>query len=267
MNSFHTFHPQAIAFQLGSIGVHWYGIILAFAFISGFCLVIYTSKQKQVSTDHLYNLFLLLAVAGVAAGRLVYVAVEWSYYRQHLAEIFFIWQGGLTLYGVLAAGLITVWLYTRVKKIPFWLMTDVLVVAVPFLQAAGRWGNYFNQELFGQPTNSVTGIPIDVVNRPTGFEQYSYFQPLFLYESVLDVLIFIILLLFFRSGKLKEGRLTLLYFILYPTVRFFLDFLRIAPPSAGPLSLAQWVSLVLIVGAVTIWLIRRTKAESSNNTR
>jgi phosphatidylglycerol:prolipoprotein diacylglycerol transferase len=254
MNFLQTFHPPAIALHLGTITVHWYGIILASALIIGFLIALYTSKQKQVDREHLYNLFLLLVIFGVIGGRIAHVVTDWSYYRDHLIDIVKIWQGGLALHGVLVAGLVTVYFYSKAKKIYFWLMTDIIIVALPLMQALGRWGNYFNQELFGKPTGAAWGIPINLVNRPAGFEQFSYFHPLFLYESFLNLIIFVVLLVLFRKNRLPAGRLTLLYFILYSMVRFSLDFLRLEPASIGPLSWGQWASIVLVIGAIACWL-------------
>jgi phosphatidylglycerol---prolipoprotein diacylglyceryl transferase len=264
MNFLHAIHPSAIAFHVGALTVHWYGIILSSAFIIGFFIASYTSKQKQVDRDHLYNLFLLLVVFGLIGGRIAHVITEWGYYQHHFADVVKVWQGGLAFHGVVFAGLITTYLYCRVKKISFWLITDVIIVAVPLMQALGRWGNYFNQELFGKPTSAAWGIPIDFINRPTDFQQFSFFHPLFLYESFFDLVIFAALFVLFRKNRFKTGRLTLLYFILYSVVRFSLDFLRLEPASIGPLSWGQWVSIVLVIGAVLFWFSLHKKDSVHN---
>jgi phosphatidylglycerol:prolipoprotein diacylglycerol transferase len=252
-------HPAAVAFDLGPLSVRWYGLIMATALIIGLIIALNFSKKRQIAKEHLYNLFFLLVVFGVLGGRLAHVITDWGFYRQNWAEVFKIWQGGLAFHGVALAGLLVVIFYGRRKKILFWALTDVIVLAVPLMQAIGRWGNYFNQELFGRPTDAAWGIPIDLANRPAGFGQFSYFHPLFLYESFLDLIIFAVLLALFRKGGLKTGRLTLLYFIFYSIVRFSLDFLRIAPASLGPLSWGQWVSIVLVAGAILCWIVLEHK--------
>jgi phosphatidylglycerol---prolipoprotein diacylglyceryl transferase len=259
MNFLHYFHPSAIAWHIGALSIHWYGIIIASALIIGFLIALYTSKQKQVQSDHLYNLFLLLVIFGVIGGRLAHIITDWSYYQQHLSEMIKIWHGGLAFHGVALAGLATAYVYCRAKKVPFWLLTDSIIVAVPLMQALGRWGNYFNQELFGQPTNSAWGIPIDWVNRPVGFQHEAFFQPLFLFESLLDLVIFVILLILFKKHKLTSGRLTLLYFVLYSVVRFCLDFIRLEPAKLGPLTWGQWISLVLFSAAIMLWVWLKKK--------
>jgi len=257
----HDFHPAAVAFDLGPVSVRWYGLIMAAALIIGLIFALNFSKRKQIAQEHFYNLFFLLVVFGVVGGRLAHVITDWNFYHQHLIEAFKIWQGGLAFHGVILAGLLATFFYCRRKKIYFWSITDVIVLSVPLMQAIGRWGNYFNQELFGKPTPAAWGIPIDPASRPTGFEQYSYFHPLFLYESFLDLVIFIVLLVLFRKNKLGAGRLTLLYFMLYSLVRFSLDFLRIEPASIGPLSWGQWVSIIIFIIAVFawVWLSRKIK--------
>lgn len=259
MNFLHNFHPHAIAIQIGIFSVHWYGLILTAAFVIGFIITLHYSKQKQVQSDHLYNLFLLIIVFGIIGGRLAHILTDWGYYHDHFGDLYKIWHGGLAFHGVALAGLLTTYIYCRVKKISFWLIMDIIIVSVPLMQAIGRWGNYFNQELFGRPTNSAIGIPIDLVNRPAGFEQFSHFHPLFLYESFFDLAIFIILLVLFKKNKLKTGRLTLLFFILYSVVRFNLDFLRLEKASIGPLSWGQWVSIILIIMAIITWLLFNKK--------
>ncbi len=257
----HDIHPAAVAFELGHLSVRWYGLIIAIALIIGLIIALNFSKKRQIAKEHLYNLFFLLVVFGVLGGRLAHVMTDWSFYRQNLAEVLKIWQGGLAFHGVVLAGLLTVIFYGRRKKISFWALTDVIVPAVPLMQAIGRWGNYFNQELFGRPTHAAWGIPIDLANRPVGYEQFNYFHPLFLYESFFDLAIFIVLLVLFGKNRLKSGRLTLLYFILYSVVRFCLDFLRIEPASLGFLSWGQWVSIALVTAAILcwIWLKRKEK--------
>jgi len=127
-----------------------------------------------------------------------------------------------------------------------------------------RWGNYFNQELYGQPTNLPWGIPVDIDKRLVGLENHVYYHPVFLYESLLMILIFVLLLYLFRSNKLKTGQLTLLYFIIFSAERFFLDYLRIDMLKVGPLLATQWLSIILFVAAVVIWLkLFRAKANKN----
>lgn len=140
-----------------------------------------------------------------------------------------------------------------------WLLTDLLVAPLVLGQAIGRWGNYFNQELFGRPTNLPWGIPIDAVNRPVQFAGDKYFQPTFLYESILDLILFFILFIIVRK-KATQGVLTMTYLISYGVIRFALEFMRTdTTPIIWGLRLPQWASLGLIVVSVVFWLILRHK--------
>lgn len=257
MNFLYSFHPKAIAFSIGPLSIYWYGLFIVLGILLGFFISLYIAKKKQVSANYLYNLFFYFIISGLIGGRLAHVLSEWNYYKEHLSDIYKIWQGGLALHGVLFAGLVVAIIYTKIKKISFWSIGDIFAVSIPLAQAIGRWGNYFNQEIFGKPTDLAWGIPIDFIKRPNGFEAFEYFHPLFLYESVLNLIIFIILLFFINTKFANVGETTLLYFILYSLVRFFLDFLRIDPLSLGPLSVIQWVSILIITGCKIIFLVRR----------
>lgn len=256
MNFLHDFHPPAIAFSVFSIDIYWYGIIIVLAVAVGLVIALQSAKKKQVNTDHIYNLLFWLIIFGIIGGRLAHVVGDWSFYKSNLVNIFKVWEGGLAFYGVLSAGLITTFVYSRYRKISFWLLTDIMVVSLPLMQAIGRWGNYFNQELYGRPTDSPWGIPIESVNRVAGFEQYGFFHPLVLYDSILMLFVFFLLLYLFRSASLPIGRLSLIYFFLFAIIRFCMDFLRIGMPELGPLLVTQWLSIILSILAVVIWRSR-----------
>lgn len=260
MNFLHSFQPKAIAFSVGPLNVYWYGLFIVVGIIAGFIVALYLANKKQVNKDHFYNLFFYFIIFGLIGGRLVHVLSEWSYYKDHLSETYRIWLGGLGLHGVIFACLIVLIIYTKIKKTSFWLMADVLAMGIPLAQFIGRWGNYFNQEIYGKSTSFPWGIPIDLEKRPFGLLDKEYYHPLFLYESLLDLMIFVILLILSRAKFIKQGEIFLIYLITYSMARFSLDFLRINPVSAGPLSLAQWVSLLLILSSAIIIIFRRKKA-------
>jgi len=258
MNFLHATRPQEIALSIGTVDIYWYGFFIALAIVTGFVVAYNYSKKKQMSTEHVFNLFFLIAVFGVIGGRIGHIIGDLGYYGDHTSELYKIWHGGLAIHGVLCAGLIVVYVYSRVQRISFWLVTDSIVFALPLMQAIGRWGNYFNQELYGLPTDAWWGIPIETGRRAMEYSAEQYFHPLFLYESILMLLVFIGLVILVRSVKLKTGALTLLYFLVFPVIRFSLDFLRIDMLAIGPLLLTQWISILLFVSAVLL-LIRLYK--------
>lgn len=254
----HSFHPGAIALTIGPLSVHWYGLLIVLGILAAFFVALYLAKRKQVDVNHFYNLFFYFIIFGLIGGRVAHVLVEWCYYKNHLADVYKIWQGGLAFYGVLIGCLLSLIIYCRIKKLSFWLLADILAVAAPLAQAIGRWGNYFNQEIVGKPTNLPWGLPIDLGKRPAGYETYQYFHPLFLYESIADIIIFMALLFIVSKKKsLKAGEMTLTYFILYSVARFFFDFLRAETVKIGPLVWTQWFSVMLIVVSLAILIWRR----------
>ena len=261
MSFLHATLPQEIAFRIGTVDIYWYGIFIALAIVTGFLITYNYSKKKQMSTEHVFNLLFLIVVFGVIGGRIGYIISDLGFYSDHPSELYKIWHGGLAIHGVLLASIIVVYVYCRVQRISFWLVTDSIVFSLPLMQAIGRWGNYFNQELYGSPTDVSWGIPIEAGRRAAVYATEQYFHPLFLYESILMLLVFICLVVIVRSVKLKTGVLTLLYFLIFPVIRFSLDFFRIEMLSIGPLLLTQWISILLFVTAALL-LIRLYQSSS-----
>ncbi len=258
MNVLHSFIPAPTFLTFGSFSISWYGVLIIVATLAGLAMALWAAKKKQTSSDHVYNLFLLLPALGIVAGRVVHVLFEWPYYRDDPIRILYVWQGGLSLFGVFLGSLFGLTVYVRVRKLSFWVLGDIMALGAPLAQAIGRWGNYFNQELFGLPTNGAWGIPIDIAHRPSTYELQSFFHPLFLYESVLDLALFFLLLVFFKKNVNLQGRVFLWYFAGYAVIRFTLDFLRINPESLGPLSVAQWACIAIVLAAVVLWRRRRS---------
>lgn len=226
----HSYRPESTLFQFGPISIHWYGIIIAAAGIAAFFVIWQLAKRYKIEVSAILDLALFLIIGALIASRLYYVIYAWEFYKDNLVDILKIWQGGLAIHGALIGGFIAIFLYCRSKKQNFLLMADIFVVGLILAQAIGRWGNYFNQEIFGLPTNLPWGIPIDFANRPIKFSSFEFFHPTFLYESLGDLLIFFTLLFFsykrLKANKWRAGNIFLLYLILYSILRFGLEFLR-----------------------------------------
>ncbi len=235
-------------------------------------MVIKLGRRNNISSDNILELVLYLIIFGLLGGRLYHIFLEFNYYLANPLAVFKVWEGGLAIHGVLIAGIITLIVWCRKKKYFFWQWADLLAPALILGQAIGRWGNYFNQELFGRPTNLPWGIPIDLINRPVEFINNNFFHPTFLYESLADFLIFLILILIWRlrwqkrvkpegrNPALREGRgnIFLIYLILYSFTRLIVEFWRIdQTPAIGFLRWPQIVSLGVIVIAVMIYLKRQ----------
>ncbi|HNX10592.1 MAG TPA: prolipoprotein diacylglyceryl transferase [bacterium] len=260
INFLHTFHPQRIALLLGPITIYWYGLIMVLAMLLALLVAVRLAKKYQIKSERVLDLSFWLIIFGLLGARLYDVLLNLSYYLQYPGKILAVWEGGLAIHGAIIAGLITVVVWT--KKQNTWLWLAIITPALALGQAIGRFGNYFNQELFGRPTNLPWGIPIDLINRPNQFISYEFFQPTFLYESLGCLLIFILLILLHRrfSGKTHQNQLiVLLYLCLYSVLRFVLEFWRTDDtPTIGIWRWPQIISLLIIIFAsLSYYLIRR----------
>jgi phosphatidylglycerol:prolipoprotein diacylglycerol transferase len=261
----HSWHPSAIAFSIGSFELHWYGIMLGLGALAGYYLSIWLAKQRRLKIDHVTNVILWLIPAGLIGGRLYHVANEWAFYRLHANEIFSIWNGGLGIHGAIIAGIIVLWLYTQKHKLDVWKLLDVLTPGFALGQAIGRWGNYFNQELFGRPTSLPWGIPIDPEFRPANYQTSNFFHPAFLYESLGNLLIVGVLIWLHRKSP-QRGVIALTYFILYAVLRIIMEMIRIdRTPIVAGIRLPIIVSALIIIAVVVIYF-RFNESERSKRT-
>lgn len=257
--------PQnADIITFGSVSIRWYGVILAVALLSGVLLAQRLGKRVGIVPEKLIDLAILAAILGVAGARLAHVLQTWGYYQTHQLEILQIWKGGLAFHGVLAGGLLALWLFSRRQKIPWRVLLDVATPALALGQVIGRWGNWVNQELYGRPTSVPWALDIDLPHRLPGYEAYSTFHPLFLYESVANAIILVVLLLLWRRKQMQPGTVAAVYFILSPSVRFGLDFLRLQQTQIGSLTVAQILSPILVAVGVALLLSNRSLTKQSS---
>lgn len=265
INFLHSYHPVRIALTIGGFTIYWYGIFYVIAIVAGLFLTRWLARKKNLDASWLIDLATLLFVAGLIGARLWYVAlIEPQYFLTHPLDAFKIWQGGLAIHGGIAGALVALSWWIKRHNLSLLDLTDLLVPALALGQAIGRWGNYFNQELFGKPTTLPWGIPIDPINRIPPFLDADYFHPTFLYESIGDLLIALILIFSPRRFR-KSGRVTFLYLVLYSVLRFALEFIRIDPaPTFSGLRFPQWVSLGMIIG---IYIVRSRQKKSTVYTR
>jgi phosphatidylglycerol---prolipoprotein diacylglyceryl transferase len=253
---FHNFSPNPVLFQFGPLIVRYYGLIIALALFLAVLLGLKLAKKAGFTADEVFDLSFWLALVGLIGARLYEVLIlEPGYFLSHLSEIVKIWHGGLAIHGAIIGGVIALLVWCRRNKKDFWLTADIIAVVLPLAQALGRWGNYFNQEVFGRPTNLPWGIFITPTNRPAGFSENQYFHPTFLYESVLNLILFLILFIVYRKNKLKKGQYLAVYLIGYGVIRFLMEFIRI-DQTAMILGLRwpQIFSLILImIGAIIFY--------------
>jgi len=257
----HTFQPHTILLSLGPIHIYWYGFFIVLGIIIALLITLRLAKYYNIDSNLVFDLVFWLVIGGIIGARIYDVFLQWSYYTDYPWQIIKIWQGGLAIHGGIIAGLIITYLFSKYKKINFWKLSALFVPGLILAQAIGRWGNYFNQELFGLPTNLPWGIPINIINRPLNYISLAYFHPTFLYESVGCLLIFLFLITiniyFIKKNKLNTVFFTWLvglYMILYSVLRFSLEFIRLdETPYFLGLRWPQIISLVII--SLSIFII------------
>jgi prolipoprotein diacylglyceryl transferase len=201
---------------------------------------------------------------GIVGGRLYHVITDNGLYFGHgrnPVAALYIWQGGLGIWGAIALGAVGAYIGARREGVRFPPLADALAPGIVLAQAVGRWGNYFNQELFGRPTTLPWGLKIDAAHRPSGYEQYATFQPTFLYESIWDVGVALLVIWADRRFRLGHGRAFALYVAAYCAGRGWIEYLRIDPVEANDvfgLRLNVWTSIVLFTLSVAyiVWSSR-----------
>lgn len=259
--------PGPIIFQLGPLAIRWYGLLIASAVLIGVSLSQYLAKRRHVNPELLGDLVVWLVLAAIPGARLYYVLFEWEEYQQNPADIIAIWKGGIAIHGAIIGGAIAAVIFARVNKISFWQLADLVAPALILGQAIGRWGNFFNSEAFGSPTDLPWKLYIPAERRPLGYGNFDYFHPTFLYESLWNLMVFgLLLFLFFRDlrGKprLKAGTLFLVYMAAYSSGRIWIEGLRTDSLMFGPLRIAQLVSLTGILlgllGLAWLYLLKRS---------
>ena len=253
--------PGPIIFEVGPVAVRWYGLLIATAVLIGVTLSQYLARQRDVNPDALADLAIWLVIGAIPCARLYYVLFEWQVYSQRPQDIVAIWQGGIAIHGAIIGGTIATILFARFNHISFWQLLDLVAPSLILGQAIGRWGNFFNSEAFGKPTNLPWKLFIPERYRPIGLFDSEYFHPTFLYESLWNLGIFAVLIAVFfwglnNHGRLKTGTLAALYLIGYSLGRVWIEWLRTDSLMLGPLKVAQVISLSAIALGLVIlvWL-------------
>ena len=253
-----------IAVYIGTIVIHWYGIIMAFAFLSALLVAYRNAIKADINPEHILNIATMAIPAGIIGARLYYVIFQWGQYRNNLFEILAVWHGGLAIHGGLLGGVLVGYIYVRKQKLSFWRMGDIVAPGVVLAQSIGRWGNFINQEAHGGTVNEsfINHFPLFMKNQM--FIDSNYFHPTFLYESLWDFSVFIFLIIRL-SRKKFQGEILLLYLALYSIGRFFIEGLRTDSLMLGPIRVAQLVSLTLIITSIILYLYKRSTRETKFN--
>ena len=290
--------PGPELLQLGPFVLRWYGLLIALSVLTGLNLSSELARKKGLKKSLINDLLPLLVLASIIGARIYYVVFEWRNYtgKNFWSSIDFlnlkipipsaieIWGGGIAIHGALIMGTLSVMFFCHWGKESFWDVIDVLVPSVALGQAIGRWGNFFNNEAFGIPTNLPWKLFIPYEYRPEIFSTKDYFHPTFLYESLWNICVFGILIFLLKKSnintfKIPKGTLSCVYLISYSLGRFWIEGLRIdplclggVPPFCqGGLRIAQLISLFLMTsglwGIWRLYISKKALPEPSLNNR
>ncbi len=245
------------SFSLGPLTFHWYGFFISLGIVAAIIYAYFQAARSGEKVEHVINMAIIVVPLGIIGARLYHVIDHWSYYSQNLPAI--IGGQGLGIFGAVIGGATGVLIYAAWKKLPPLKWTDIIAPGLILAQAIGRWGNFFNQELYGHPTDLPWGIFIDPVNRAAGYEAFTHFHPLFLYESLWNLAGFgILLYLSLKHGKkLLVGEITMGYIMYYSVGRFILEGMKLDVWTIGGIPTARWITGIAFLVALGIVIYRR----------
>lgn len=255
--------PEQSVWHIGPFPLRAYALCI----IAGCLVAIWIAEKRYVARGGRAGAMADMAVwaipFGIVGGRIYHVMTDPELYfgaGRHVIDVVKVWEGGLGIWGAVAFGGVGAWIACRRYDIDFLKMADSLAPGLLVAQAIGRFGNYFNQELFGRPTTVPWGLEIDPVHRPTGYEQFATFHPTFLYEALWNLAAAALLIWIDRRFKIEHGRLFALYAMLYTLGRGWIEMLRIDTVNhIGPFRLNVWTSIIVFAGGLAyfIWAGRR----------
>lgn len=253
-----------VIFSIGNIEIRWYSVLILLAFFLAFFIINKEAKRFSIKTDFIFNMLFWVLVMGVIGARLYYVIFDWASFKDDVWEIFRVWNGGLAIHGGIIAGLLTLIIYTKKYNVRTIRYVDFCVVGLIIAQAIGRWGNFFNSEAHGVATTlehlQELHIP-DFIIKGMNIDGINYYTPTFLYESILCLIGFIVMLIIRRNKYLHVGDLTGFYLIYYGAIRIFIESSRTDSLMFLGFKVAQLVSIVMIVLGLVMVIINRKKGK------
>src|SRR5580765_8604143 len=258
---FHS--PGAIAIHVGPIAIRWYGVLMASAMALGLWLGHRDARRRGIDPESLLKAAELALLGGLVGARLYYVLFNLDYYGQFPGKIFALWEGGLAIHGGVIGGILVGGGYAWRRGLPVRQYLDIAAPSLALGQAIGRWGNFFNEEAFGRPTDLPWKLYISPEHRPLGYAQFEYFHPTFLYESLWDLAVFLLLAFVLRSRlRDRPGALLFAYVGLYSIGRFAIEALRLDSFWLGSVRVPQLARLIGVAVALAgmAWANRRASA-------
>jgi prolipoprotein diacylglyceryl transferase len=255
--------PSVNVVEIGPLSLHIYGLCIALGVVAAVTISSRRWQARGGDPDDISTIAIWAVPAGVIGARLYHVATDWKTYQDDWVGALKITQGGLGIPGGIAAGVLVGWWVVRRHGWPVRDLLDVVAPAIPVAQAIGRLGNWFNQEVFGGPTDLPWGLEIDPEHRPAGLEQYETFHPTFLYEGLWNLSLAGLIVWLDRRKVLRRGELFLVYVFGYAVGRLWVESLRSDPASLIlGVRVNTWMSIIVALGAVfAFWWGRRRPAE------
>jgi len=269
-------HIEPVAFEVFGIAIYWYALLICFGFIGGLLIPMAIAKKTGQNTEDYVDFFMYALIAAIVGARLYYVAFEWDAYKNDLVSILNIREGGLAIYGGVIAGIITLYVFSRIKKLDFKVMCDTAAPGLIFGQIIGRFGNFINMEAFGGYTDNIFAmsmnvaktkyIPESLMDKMMTINGAEYIQvhPTFLYESLWNMVLLTLILLYFKHRKYK-GEIALLYLFGYGLGRAWIEGLRTDQLIIGNTGIAasQALAIILVIGSLGIMVYNRIKLDKT----
>ncbi len=240
--------PNSGSLDLGPLTLRGYGLMIALGVLAAVWLAAKRFTDRSLSSDHAAGMAMWAVPAGIVGARVYHVITDWGRFTGNWGDALKIWKGGLGILGGVIFGYLAVVIYCRRANLDLRTAMDVGAPAIPLAQMIGRWGNWFNQELYGRPSDLPWALEIDPENRPSQYIEQATFHPTFLYESLWNLMVVLVLIKIDRMKILSKGMLFVVYLVFYSIGRIWVEALRIdeATQIAG-LRINVWVFSVLLL--------------------
>ncbi len=269
-------HDVPKGFSVFGFWIALYGVIIAIGMMAGVAIAIYDRKSRGLSEDPIWDLALIGIPSGIVGARIYYIIFAWEYYKDDLLQVFNLRQGGLAIYGGVIGAFISIFIYCRVKKVGFLEVWDSIALGFLVGQSIGRWGNFFNREVFGGYTDNILAmrLPIEAVRQRDitpelmatvgAGENFIQVHPTFLYESLWNLGLLIILFIY-RKHKRFAGEIFFLYLAGYGLGRFWIEAIRTDQLyiTGTHIPVSMVLAAILTVTGICITAVMRLKTAAS----
>ncbi|AEH50925.1 prolipoprotein diacylglyceryl transferase [Pseudothermotoga thermarum] len=251
--------------RFGAFEIRYYSLFALAGILLAYILARKEAKKEGINLELFDEMIFFGILMGIVGARVFYVIFNLNYYAKNPLEVFMIWRGGLSIYGALIFGVLTVVIYLKVKKpvnFNVWQILDIGATFFPLGQAIGRWGNFFNYEAYGAPTNLVWKMYVPARFRLYGYENYEFFHPTFLYEFLWNLFVFLLLKNFYDKYKKSHGEVFGLYLALYSLGRICIERIRLDNLLIGQIRASQLIAAITMICGSLIFLYRRRELKT-----